>query len=248
MQRSNAYILTYTIILTMVCGIVLAVTAMVLKPIQQKQIELERKRFVLATVLSEAEMKNVSASPEATEKMYDERIEEIVINNLGEKQTVAAKDVSVEKESKKPVSERNLPVYIYTNGADTKYIFPTYGFGLWNDISGFVALEGDMNTIFGVKMDHKGETPGLGARISDDAAVPARYRGKRIFTENGEFKSVKMEKGEGQNYDTNKHSVDGLSGATLTANGVNNMFNEYFGAYKAFLLSKKSNQSANLIR
>ena len=101
------------------------------------------------------------------------------------------------------------------------YIFPMFGNGLWDWISGFIALDKDLNQIVGVAFDHKAETPGLGARISS-AEIQDRYKGKKIFNELGDLVSIKMLKKENNELLT-FHEVDGMSGATITANGLNDM-------------------------
>ena len=93
-------------------------------------------------------------------------------------------------------------------------MLPVYGYGLWNNIWGFVALQADLNTIQGVKFQHAGETPGLGARIETDQDVQDRYKGKTIYDQ-GKLVSVTMMKGEGNDYSDDPHQVDGMSGATL---------------------------------
>jgi Na+-transporting NADH:ubiquinone oxidoreductase subunit C len=115
-----------------------------------------------------------------------------------------------------------------------------HGFGLWNEIWGFVALESDLNTIRGVSFDHKGETPGLGARIASDPEIAARYKGKTIY-DGSNLVSVNMMKGEGNDYDNEPHRVDGMSGATLTGKGVNNMLMDYLQNYANYLKKKKAN-------
>ena len=97
-----------------------------------------------------------------------------------------------------------------------------------------------MNTVQGVKFQHAGETPGLGARIETDEDVQDRYKGKTIY-DNGKLVSVTMMKGEGKDYSSNSHQVDGLSGATLTAKGVNNMLQDYFVAYENYMKKNKKN-------
>lgn len=237
MQRSNSYILFYTIALTLFCGIVLSLTAMALKPMQDANVEQERKISIVATYANTSEM-----SKEEAVGLYNNSIEGLVVNYKGEIQEgKEAGKIEVLKEYKKPVEERLFPVYKAKNKDDnTKvdfYIVPTYGFGLWNNISGYVALEPDLNTIKGVRFGHIGETPGLGARISDDPEVYNRYIGKKLFDEEGKLQSVVMQKGEGNDYSGQPHKVDGMSGATLTAKGVNNMFEEYFTAYSNYFNS-----------
>ena len=83
-------------------------------------------------------------------------------------------------------------------------MLPVYGYGLWNNIWGFVALKSDLNTVQGVKFQHAGETPGLGARIESDEEVQNRYKGKTIFDQD-KLVSVTMMKGEGNDYSNNPH-------------------------------------------
>ena len=52
-----------------------------------------------------------------------------------------------------------------------------------------------------------------------------------------------MQKGEGKDYASDAHKVDGMSGATITGNGVNNMLKAYLGNYEAYIKSKSSNQA-----
>jgi len=62
-----------------------------------------------------------------------------------------------------------------------------------------------------------------------------------------ELESVSMQKGEGKDYSGDPHKVDGLSGATITAVGVNKMLEAYLGHYKAYLDKKKSNKDVMAI-
>ncbi|MFZ6001220.1 MAG: NADH:ubiquinone reductase (Na(+)-transporting) subunit C, partial [Bacteroidota bacterium] len=112
-------------------------------------------------------------------------------------------------------------------------VLPVYGYGLWNNIWGFVALKSDLNTVQGVKFSHAGETPGLGARIDTDE-IQVRFKDKKVF-EGNQVASVSLQKGEGFDYSNEPHKVDGMSGATLTAKGVNNMLKDYFACYENYL-------------
>ena len=129
-----------------------------------------------------------------------------------------------------------LPVFCYKEDESSDqisaYILPTYGNGLWNNIWGYIALEQDLKTIKGVSFDHVGETPGLGARITDKE-IQSRYEGTQIY-DGGQLVSVTMVKGEG-NTGLNEHQVDGMSGATLTADGINIMLMLYFERYEPYL-------------
>lgn len=103
-----------------------------------------------------------------------------------------------------------------------------------------------MNTIKGVVFDHKAETPGLGARITTDE-IRSRFAGKKIKDEAGNLVSVAMQKGEQgggdksiEAFKNEMHKVDGMSGATLTANGINDMMSNYFKAYQNYFLKNSS--------
>lgn len=232
----------YSAILTVVCGGLLAFAAQSLKPRQDANVELERKQNILSTVMELKKGDDIN-------QIYAARVKEMVIDFQGNVQEgVEASKIEIAKEYKKNPQERLLPVYEIKNETDpTKVdyaVLPVYGFGLWNDIWGFVALQSDLSTIQGVKFQHKGETPGLGARIESDE-VQSRYKGKSIF-EAGVLASVTMQKGEGLDYSNDPHKVDGMSGATLTAKGVNNMFVDYLNCYQNYLKKNQQKQSASL--
>jgi len=241
-RQSNLYILLYAVAITIVCGGLLAFASQSLKPLQDANVELERKQNILATVMEVKKGDDINA-------IYAERVKELVIGFDGNvKEGVAASSVSIVAEYKKKPEDRLLPVYEFRNQADpTKLdnvVLPVYGFGLWNDIWGFVALEQDLNAIKGVKFQHKQETPGLGARIESDE-IQVRYKGKSIF-DGDVLASVAMQKGEGMDYSSDAHKVDGMSGATLTAKGVNNMLLDYFKSYKNYLNKNQPNSSPSL--
>lgn len=238
MRQSNLYIVIYAGVLTIVCGGLLALAAEGLKEKQQFNIDMEQKKNILSTVIILEEGVDINA-------LYSKRVKAFVVDFQGNvKEGMQPKDVNLAVEYKKPQDQRLLPVYEFRNETDstkTEYVvLPVYGYGLWNNIWGFVALKSDLNTVQGVKFQHAGETPGLGARIETDEDVQDRYKGKTIY-ENGKLVSVTMMKGEGKDYSSNSHQVDGLSGATLTAKGVNNMLQDYFVAYENYMKKNKKN-------
>lgn len=239
MRQSNLYIVLYAAAITIVCGGALAFASQSLKPLQDANVELERKANVLATVMTLEKGADVN-------QIYASRVKEVVIDFEGNvKEGVKAADISIASEYKKKPQDRLLPVYEFRSEADPSKIenavMPVYGYGLWNNIWGFVALKSDLNTVQGVKFEHAGETPGLGARITEED-IQVRYKGKKIF-EDGTVVGVIMQKGEGKDYSNDPHKVDGMSGATLTGKGVNNMLVDYFTCYKNYLEKNKSNLS-----
>ena len=253
MQQSNKYIIIFSVVLTVVCGLLLSGSSQLLGPIQQKAIELDTKKQILGAVISSDEIG--AMSPEEITAYYESHIASIVVNIEGEEVTevegtaVTAETVDIGGNYKRAPEERLYPVFIYHEEGNPEnvsaYILPLYGAGLWNAIWGYMALQSDLNTIEGVTFSHAGETPGLGARITEEG-VQQRYQGKQIWGDGGELESVVMMKGEGRDYSNDPHKVDGMSGATITAVGVNNMLKNYLSYYEAFLTKLKENSGQKL--
>jgi Na+-transporting NADH:ubiquinone oxidoreductase subunit C len=252
-QQSNGYIITFSIILTVILGLLLSGTSQVLGPTQKKAQDLDNKKQILGAVL-DAEQLSLMKSDEIL-KFYESRISSKVVNINGEVMetdaegnTLIAENVNVGKNYKKNPEERQYPVFIFHEEGNPdqviNYIFPVYGAGLWDEIWGYLALETDLNTIQGVTFSHKGETPGLGARITSPD-IQGRYQGKRIFDDAGQLQAVFMQKGEGKDYSEEAHKVDGMSGATITANGVNRMVLSYMEHYKSYIESSKEVKTAS---
>lgn len=235
MRQSNLYIILYAAAITIFCGGLLAFASTSLKARQDANIALEQKRNILSSVIELKEGDNI-------EEIYNSRVKAFVVDYNGNVvEGKKATDVNVAAEFKKPASERILPVYEFrgANGDLDYTVLPVFGRGLWDNIWGFVALQADMNTVQGVKFEHKGETPGLGARITTDE-IQSRYKGKKIM-EGDALASVVMMKGEGNDWSDNPHRVDGMSGATLTGNGINDMLKDYLAAYESYLRNNRKN-------
>ncbi len=234
MRQSNLYIVLYASAITIVCGGLLAFASISLKDAQDANIALEQKKNILGSVLTLDESVNVT-------EVYNKRVKPFVIDFEGNvKEGVLPEQVVVASEYKKAPKERLLPIYEFASEGDPNKVeyavMPVYGYGLWNNIWGFVAVKSDFNTIQGVKFQHAGETPGLGARIESDE-IQDRFKGKQIF-DNGNLVSVRIQKGEGLDYSNQVHKVDGMSGATLTGKGVNNMLADYLACYEKYLKKK----------
>lgn len=248
-KNSSGYIFGFALAVILVCGVLLSTVSQALSERQYMERELERKNFILKSALGE---EIVDMSKPDIAAMYENRVKELVVTPEGKVvEGVAVTDINLRKEYKKlekdgsikAGEEVRLPVYEVMNAGGDQveyYVFPTYGFGLWDNIWGYLALKGDLNTVQGYVLDHKGETPGLGARITEDK-VQNRYRQEKTIFDGSELVAVTMMKGEGNDYSSNAHAIDGMSGATLTADGVNNMMNTYLNLYLSFINSKKSN-------
>lgn len=132
-------------------------------------------------------------------------------------------------------TDEGLPYYKVKSSG--RYIIPVNGSGLWGPIWGYVALEGDWNTISGVVFDHKGETPGLGAEIVG-ANFTNQFVGKKLF-EGNEFTGISVLKGAGASAG-NDHAVDAISGGTITSRAVETMIRTTLAEYLPYIEKQKS--------
>ncbi len=149
---------------------------------------------------------------------------------------VDAFTVVLRNEQKKPLEEQYLPVFRATSeNGDTLIILPVEGKGLWGPIFGYVSLKSDLNTIYGVTFDHKGETPGLGAEINT-TAFERMFRGKQLF-EKGNFVSIEVQKGGADPNDI--HGVDAISGGTITSKGLQAMLFDCIRKYNDYFLKNR---------
>ena len=142
-------------------------------------------------------------------------------------------NIDLAKEKKKPEDERIFPLYVFNGEKGKSFILSVRGNGLWEEIWGNIALKDDLTTIAGATFDHKGETPGLGAEIKDNPTFPSRFKGKKIFNDAGVYTSVEVRKIGGTA--GNPYAVDGISGATVTADGVTEMLERGIKYYLPYL-------------
>jgi Na+-transporting NADH:ubiquinone oxidoreductase subunit C len=253
-QRSNTYIVIFSLVLTIILGGLLSLASVGLRPAQKKAEELSTKRQILSAVMEVDPNANVLP-------IFDDRIKSVVVDSDGNVMETDAEGnplddasrVDIERQYKLPPEERLYPVFMFHEEGNpekvTAYIFAFYGNGLWDNIWGYVALETDMNTITGAVFDHAGETPGLGARITEQE-VEGRYKGKKIFNDQGELVSVDMLKSENNPPAVlDEHNINGLSGATITAKGVNRMLENYFQHYLPYIekLKEQDQKVARLL-
>jgi Na+-transporting NADH:ubiquinone oxidoreductase subunit C len=122
------------------------------------------------------------------------------------------------------------------DGSLDKVILPIHGYGLWSTLYGFIALEDNLNDIFGLQFYQHAETPGLGAEV-DNPKWKAQWKGKKLNNENGE---LMIQVAKTQKY--KDHHIDALAGATLTSNGVDNLVRFWMGkdGFQKFLNNFKN--------
>jgi len=228
---SNRYIFIFSAVMVVIVATLLSLAATLLQPAQEKNLEIEKKRSMLESI-------RVTATRDNTEELYDKYITgSFVLNSIGEPvEGIDAFRVVLKNEQKKPLEEQVLPVFRATpHDGEKLIIIPVEGKGLWGPIYGYISLRSDLNTIYGVNFDHKGETPGLGAEINT-SGFENMFWDKTLF-EDGKFVSVKVIKG-GADPD-NVHGVDAISGGTITSKGLEKMLRDCLVKYNDYLLKNK---------
>ena len=143
-------------------------------------------------------------------------------------------ELELANEEKKEAADRVYPVYKYESSTSKYYIVAIRGNGLWDKIWAYVALEADLNTIAGIYFDHKAETPGLGAEIKDSKAFKQQFIGKKVFDGSKVAFTVlkRIKKGD--------YFVKGIAGATITSDGVTDMFASGMDYYKSHFSALKN--------
>tara|TARA_Y100000996_G_scaffold408309_1_gene387162 strand:- start:348 stop:1079 length:732 start_codon:yes stop_codon:yes gene_type:complete len=232
-RDSNAYTFLFSAIMVLVVAATLAATATSLQDIQADNVRKEKMQNILATIGIIVEREN---APEVYTKYI---INELALVSDGSiDSTVDAFKLKLNMEIKKPIENQRFPLYLAEVDSSKFYIVPLRGVGLWDAIWGYVALEGDKNTIKGAVFDHKAETAGLGAEITQKW-FQERFTGEKVFNSDGELVGINVSKtnNDPNNLDKEDHEVDAISGATITGDGVTDMIKERLQNYLSFFNS-----------
>ena len=229
-KNSDVYAVLYSAVVVVIVAFLLAGVSSALKPMQDANVELDKKKQILAS-LNERNLPDAAATYDAL----------IVADPIVDAQgNVVAENGGFEV-ANDAVNEDNLPLYIAEIDGATKYILPMTGNGLWGGIWGYLALNDDCNTIYGVYFSHASETPGLGAEIAGDK-FQGRFPGKKVYGENGEVGLSVLKKSA----DAEFH-VDAVSGATITCNGVDAMLKLKLSPYYKYLNSLTKSVPASVV-
>lgn len=237
--------------LCVACSVLVSTAAVLLKPTQVKNKRLDvKKNLLLAAGLID--------SPKVTENQIKEAFEQIETKliDLSTGKEVTDMDSStydLEKADKDPSMATSIPraediarikmrakvrpVYLVKeSGKVSQIILPFHGKGLWSTMYGFLSLAPDTKTVKGIGFYQHGETPGLGGEI-DNKKWQASWQGKKVLSDS--YKpTIDVIKGSvDSSMDGAISKIDGLSGATLTSNGVEDSVNYWLsnGGYGKFL-------------
>ena len=242
--NSNVYTIVYTTIIVVVAAAILAIAAMALKPKQDANIKAETiSQMLAASGLTDMNALSKMGNDQILAK-YSENVKAAFLidaagNKTGELET-AVDDIELQDnlkvENKNIASgDPSLPVYVFEKDGAEINVIPCYGAGLWGPIWGYVAFNADCTEIVGAYFDHASETPGLGAKIKDEAWFREQFVGKTVNFANADqlFRIVK-----GGAPKDDKSAVDAITGATMTCNGLDAALNTWFKAYMPFLQKK----------
>lgn len=225
--------------LCLVCSILVSTAAVKLQPLQQRNQELDRKKIILEVagllkpgVSIDKLFKQVE--PKVVDLSTGEYVDTMDPNQYDQRQAAKDPEMSVKIPSDRDIAQirrrsKYAVVYLVKEEGQTKLILlPVHGYGLWSTMYAYIALERDANTIFGLRFYEQGETAGLGAEI-DNPRWRNNWTGKVVYGE-AEKPQIRVIKGTVAPGDPEaKFKIDGLAGATLTANGVTNLIHYWLG-------------------
>jgi Na+-transporting NADH:ubiquinone oxidoreductase subunit C len=222
---SPAKIVIVALVLCLVCSAFVSVAAVMLRPVQERNAVLEQKRQILRVA-------GIPLDGQSVERRF-ERIETRNVNlDTGRYlEGGGAPETDVEplapEDDIARIKRRPQIVTVYLvreAGKLETVVLPVYGYGLWSTMYGYISLSGDASTVRGITFYSHGETPGLGGEISSPS-WQKRWEGKRVFDDNGEVKLHVVKPGSAGG----PYVVDGISGATLTSNGVDHLVQFWLG-------------------
>lgn len=263
-RDSNVYTIIFATIMVIIVGGILAFISTSLKPLQQANVKNEKMQNILQSIGID-ETDGVTRD-EAGAKFNDFVKRRITINYTGEIVSDKSVDEAIDPQDKldafnidlrkeyskfvKPIMGANkgddeamkaalaasndihFPIFVCENGGKTYYVLSASGKGLWDDIWGYIGMNSDVTSINGTVFDHEKETAGLGSKINEDW-FQDQFIGKTI-AENGAFSPIRVLK---PGKDLNNHQIDGISGATFTGVGVDEMLGRNMEVYYNFFKS-----------
>lgn len=204
--ENNVYTLVYATVMVIIVAVLLAVINQGLKARQEANARLDQQKQMLVALNQDLD---ACADPAA---LYDSLVRD----------TIEASE-----------DGKNANIIRFEVDGTTKYILRLHGQGLWGGIGGYLALDEDKNTVFGINFNHESETPGLGGEIVTPK-FRNQFNGKHIKDAEGQLRSIAVLKA-GKKADEGQEQVDAWAGATITSTGVNDMLLNNLEEYKEFL-------------
>lgn len=231
--NSNTYIIVYSAIMVIIVAFLLAFIYKALKPMQDVNVALDKKKQILAALnirdLDNDEVAKRYAEVVLADHIIDESGQIITNGTRGGESAAFTLNSADYKEGR-------LALFVCKIDGKYKYVVTIYGNGLWGPIWGYISINDDHETIYGAYFNHDSETAGLGAEIKDSREWQEQFAGKSIYGhDTGDILSnvaLSVEK----TVTNERYEVEGVTGATLTCNGVTQMIEEGFEAYRGFAM------------
>ena len=232
-RESNTYTIIYSVVMVILVALGLSFTHQSLLDKQIANENIDKMQQLLRTL-------NIEANVDEAQSAYNELITDAyLITNSGEKingtDGKTPEDPAFSTELSDTTAQ-GLPVYEVSIEGKKVYILPMSGTGLWGSIWGYLAVEEDGSTIYGADFGHAGETPGLGAEIAE-RSFGLQFEGKELIKE-GTFRSIAVVK-PGHS-DSRRDYIDGISGGTITSQGVDKKLLNSVRKYESFLMKLNS--------
>ena len=219
--NSNVYTILYAAVMVIIVAFLLVFVSQTLKERQTANVINDTKQQILAAL-------NLRDLPDVAAK-YDEVITADALMQPNGK--LAQYEGEFNTSYKQEFDNGNLHVFVAEIDGQKKFVIPMNGLGLWGTIWGYIALNDDRTTVYGVYFSHSSETPGLGGEIAS-LKFQERFPGKQVV--NGEEVGLKVLK-YGKADKSSQFEIDGVTGATITSTGVNTMINKVLSEYIPFL-------------
>jgi len=250
--------LIVAISLCLVCSALISYSAVELRDLQEANKILDKQTKILSAAGLLADDKDVSSLFNSIEiKIVDLETglfnTSVNIEDFDESSFSRNPNTSIELTSDADIAllkrrENFQAIYLhYENESLKAIILPVRGYGLWGTMKGYLALESDLQTVIGLEFfDHK-ETPGLGGEIVNPR-WKAIWKGKKVYSDSGEVLISVIKGLVDKSNEKAKFQVDGLSGATITSNGVTNLLSFWLGemGYGPLIKEIRSKESADV--
>ena len=238
-KDSNFYTFLFSLLMVLVVASSLALTSESLKERQNENVIKEKMQNIISTI-------GVKSNRDQAQGLYKKYIksELSLLRDGSVDENRDAFLINLSTEIKKDINQQRYPLFVAEMDEKKYFIIPLRGSGLWDAIWGYVALEDDMSTIKGIVFDHKGETAGLGAEITQQW-FQDRFVGEKIFNTSSKLVGINVSKSNNdpKNLDKNDHEVDAISGATITGDGVSDMIIERLNHYISYFDKYKSDKN-----
>ncbi len=260
--NGNAYTVIYSAVLVILVAAILAFVAMTLQPMQNENVKIETITKVLSAAAQADESVTIGEDTDVMSMYAENIIDAFLVDGNGAK----VKELNTGKEDRKKIEvpstsdlkkqndiikkieegnkdllkDLNLPVFVFNIKGQKVTVLPCYGAGLWGPIWGYIAVAEDGKTLDGAIFDHKGETPGLGAKIAEKPFY-SLFKGKTFGSGDVMFTVAKA-----GTHDT-AHGVDAISGATITSQALGKSINLWARYYEPYLASAAKAAAADTV-